>query len=152
MMKVLFLDFDGVLNSERYVRNCGEYGVIIDKSRMQLLRQIIESTGAQIVLSTSWREYWSKGEKLEHTVGAQIDDIFKEHGLEIFDKTPKLGGRREEEIESWLNDFSNVENFVILDDRFLYAEFMKGHFVKTANYLEGLDEENVALAIEILNS
>lgn len=145
MMKVVFLDFDGVLNSERYVRNCGEYGVVIDPSRMQLLKQIIEATGAKIVLSTSWREHWTK-------TGTQINDIFEAYELEIFDKTPKLGGRREKEIEAWLNEFPNVENFVVLDDRFLYAEFLKGHFVKTANYLEGLDEENVDLAIQILKS
>lgn len=151
-MKVVFLDFDGVLNSERYVRNCGECGVIIDPSRMQLLKQIIEATGAKIVLSTSWREHWSKDKNEVDKTGMQINEIFEAHQLEIFDKTPKLGGRREQEVELWLNDFPDIENFIVLDDRFLYAEFLKGHFVKTANYLEGLDEENVALAIEILNS
>lgn len=152
MMKVVFLDFDGVLNSERYVRNCGEYGVIIDPSRMQLLKQIIEATGARIVLSTSWREHWSKNENEMDETGILINEIFAAYQLEIFDKTPKLGGRREQEVESWLNEFPDIENFVVLDDRFLHAEFLKEHFVKTANYLEGLDDENVAQAIEILNS
>ena len=151
-MKVVFLDFDGVLNSELYVRNCGEYGVIIAPSRMQLLRQIIDATRAQIVLSTSWREHWSKEEHELDSTGMRINEIFESYQLKVFDKTPKLGGRREKEIEAWLNEFPNVENFVVLDDRFLYAEFLKGHFVKTANYLEGLDEENVDLAIQILKS
>lgn len=143
-MKIVFLDFDGVLNSERYVRNCGEYGVIIDPSRMQLLKQIIEATGAKIVLSTSWREHWTK-------TGTEINEIFEAYQLEIFDKTPKLGGRREQEIEAWLDRVSNVENFIVLDDAFLSADFLTGHFVKTSNFREGLGEENVALAIEILN-
>lgn len=51
-MKVIFLDFDGVLNSRsfRAVRSD-----IIDEKHMTFLRRIVEATGAGIVLSTSWR-------------------------------------------------------------------------------------------------
>ena len=37
--KVIFLDFDGVLNTEKYVSACGYFGVIIDPARMVLLKQ-----------------------------------------------------------------------------------------------------------------
>jgi hypothetical protein len=39
---------------------------------------------------------------------------------------------------------------VVLDDRYLGADFLNGHFVKTSYYAHGLDEENVADAIAIL--
>lgn len=57
-MKIIFLDFDGVLNSASYCRLHREPGVLLDPTRMALLRRIIETTGAEIVLSTSWKEHW----------------------------------------------------------------------------------------------
>lgn len=143
-MKVIFLDFDGVLNSEKYVRNCGEYGVVIDPARMLLLKQIVDATKAEIVLSTSWREHWSRE-------GSWLNDIFERYGLKIRDKTPKLHSKREQEIEAWLMEHEDVETFVVLDDAFLSAAFLEGHFVKTANFRDGLDEDDVERAIEILN-
>ena len=58
-MKALFLDFDGVLNTEKYLALYGAEGVVIDPARLELLKEIIDATGAKIVLSTSWREHWS---------------------------------------------------------------------------------------------
>ncbi len=150
-MKILFLDFDGVLNSDKYVRNCGHFGVIIDPSRMELLKKIINETDAKIVLSTSWREHWSSMPDRCDETGTLINNIFKRYGLEIFDKTPDLNFKREEEIKAWLNDYPLTENFVVFDDEFLDATgFLKGHFIKTSNLRDGLDEENVCEAVKIL--
>lgn len=148
-MKVIFLDFDGVLNSEKYVRTVREYGVIIDPSRMALLKKIIDATNAEIVLSTSWREHWDKEPIKCDTTGEGINEIFGEYGLKIFDKTPKLNLKREDEIKAWLNE-NGAESFVVLDDAFLSDDFLVGHFIKTSNYFDGLDEADVKKAIEIL--
>ncbi len=150
-MKVLFLDFDGVLNSERYVRSCGRYGVVIDPTRMVLLKQIINATDAKIVLSTSWREHWDKDDKLCDNIGNDINSIFGEYKLKIFDKTPKLNKDREKEIEAWLSENPQVEAFAVLDDAFLSSEFMNGHFVRTSNYRSGLEKEDAEKIIEIIN-
>lgn len=149
VLKVVFLDFDGVLNSEKYVRNCNHYGVIIDPRRMLLLKQIIDATDAFIVLSTSWREHWSPNIYECDETGIIITEKFKEYGLSIFDKTPKLLTGREQEIKAWLDSHS-VENFVVLDDSFLSDTFLDGHFIKTSNYRDGLDKQNVSDAIKIL--
>ena len=150
-MKVIFLDFDGVLNSERYVKTCEEYGVIIDPSRMRLLKQIIDATDAKIVLSTSWREHWDKEPKNCDNIGIEINNIFGKYGLHIFGKTPILSCCREDEIADWLKSNPQVVNFVVLDDRFLDSKRIRGHFVKTSGYSKGLDEASVDKAIEILN-
>lgn len=149
-MKVVFLDFDGVLNSEKYVRDCGRYGVIIDPSRMALLKQIVDATEAKIVLSTSWREHWSNLTENCDETGILINKIFKGHDLEIFDKIPKCFSKREQEIEMWLEEHPDIENYVVLDDMFLHADYLKGHCIKTSNYREGLDKDDVQKAIEIL--
>ena len=60
-MKIVFLDFDGVLNSVIYDRERDKStNTNIDESRVCLLKQIIDETNAKIVLSTSWRRHWDK--------------------------------------------------------------------------------------------
>ena len=150
-MKVVFLDFDGVLKSEKYVLSCREGGVVLDPSKMVLLKQIVYLTDAKIVLSTSWREHWENNPTKCNSTGRQINDIFAKYGLHIFDKTPKLHLGREQEIKSWLDRHAEVDNFVVLDDMFLSADFLEGHFVKTSNYLGGLDGTAAENAVRILN-
>jgi hypothetical protein len=150
-MKVIFLDFDGVLNSAKYLLGHGDCGVAIDPARMALLKQIVDATDAKIVLSTSWREHWSKDLMNCDSTGVLINRIFSKYGLHIFDKTPELHERREAEIKSWLDTHPEVENFVVLDDSLLSAGYLNGHFIKTSNYFDGLDETDVQKAIDILN-
>lgn len=150
-MKVIFLDIDGVLNSEQYIRECDGCGIVIDPSKMVLLKQIVDATNARIVLSTSWREHWSKDDTQCDSTGAQIDGIFEKYGLRLFDKTPQLHTRREEEIRNWLDEQPEVENFVVLDDMLLSGEFLTGHFVKISAYFGGLDATDAQNAIGILN-
>lgn len=150
--KIVFLDFDGVLNSEKYVRGCKEYGVIIDPARIILLKQLIDATDAKIVLSTAWREHWDQDDKKCDTVGRRINDLFKQYRLHIFDKIPSLGCCREDEIAAWLRNHTPVKNFVVLDDRFLSSPLLLGHFIKTSNYRNGLEEADVKKSIEILEN
>lgn len=147
-MKVIFLDFDGVLNSAKYLAACSEFGVVIDPARMVFLKRIVDATGAKIVLSTSWREYWPA--TAENPTGKRINEIFSAYDLQIFDKTPMLHAKREREIKSWLDEHPEVENFVVLDDRLLGGDFLEGHFVKTSNHFDGLDAEDAEKAIAIL--
>lgn len=151
-MKVIFLDIDGVLNSEQYIRECDGCGIVIDPSKMVLLKQIVDATNARIVLSTSWREHWSKDQKQCDSTGVLMNSIFGAYGLQIFDKTPQLHTRRETEIKSWLDKNPDVQKFVVLDDMLLSGEFLSGYFVKTSSYFGGLDEMDVRNAIGILNS
>lgn len=150
-MKVIFIDFDGVLNTEKYVRSCAEFGLIIDPSKMVLLKQIIDATDAKIVLSTSWREHWDVETQYCDNIGAEINNIFEQYSLHIFGKTQILNCSRENEIAAWLKSKPQVTNFVVIDDRFLDSELIRGHFVKTSGYSKGLDEVSVNKAIEILN-
>lgn len=151
-MKVIFLDFDGVLNSDRYVRDCGNVGVCLDPEKMKLLKRIVESTGAKIVLTTSWREHWDKNPDLCDFSGKNINSIFARYGLEIYDKTPVIRPERENEIRKWLEDNPETESFVVLDDARLVADFLTGHFVKTSAFRDALEEKDAVEAIAILNA
>ncbi len=150
-MKIIFLDFDGVLNGTYYVNKVGGYGIILDPEKMELLAYIVKSTNAKIVLSTSWREHWEQDESLCTQMGKDINRIFGEYGLKIHDKTPEISGDREFQIESWLDDNPEVSSFVVLDDMFLNSELVNDNFVRTSGFLGGLTEEDTKTAIEILN-
>lgn len=150
-MKVLFLDIDGVLNTASFLRAHGDFCLAIDPEKFQLIKEIVESTGAFIVLTSSWREHWEKEEEKCDASGLEINRIFHRHGLSIFDKTEFLGTSREEEIEAWLSLHPEVKSFVAIDDMVLDSEVLRGHFVKTSFYLYGLTVEGALDAIRILN-
>lgn len=152
-MNVIFLDIDGVLNSDRYDRSRREDQGNIDETRLPLLKRIIEETGAVIVLSSSWRKHWEKDPEARDAIGKELDGLFGSNGLAIADKTPVLPDRdRAGEIRLWLARNGNPEGFVILDDiAFGWGEDLFGHLVKTNSRIgRGLEEEHVNKAIAIL--
>lgn len=63
MGKYIFLDFDGVLNTEQYQaelaiegKPCKDiYGPLFDPRTVRLLNFIINMTGAKIIVTSSWR-------------------------------------------------------------------------------------------------
>ena len=54
-MKIIFLDIDGVLNSSEYRKRMGRkyYTEIIDRSKMPLLKRIVDATDSTIILIPS---------------------------------------------------------------------------------------------------
>lgn len=152
-MKVIFLDFDGVLNSAKYRNSVPDYySNFIDESRMPFLKQIIEETGAVIVLTTTWRMYWDKCEVQVSEDTQKINNMFDKYGLTIYSKTDTFDENRNFEISMWLCR-NEVENYVILDDMdFRWSEENRKHFVKTDDDNQGIDEQTTNLAIRILNN
>lgn len=149
--KIVFLDFDGVLNSAAYDRARTPNEGNIDETRMPLLRALIEQTGAEIVLSTSWREHWSSSDEERDEIGDEIDGLFAAYGMRISDKTPTLKARADE-ILAWLSLHPEVSSFVILDDiAFGWGELV-GHLIRTNPRIgRGLGAHHVEKAISLLN-
>ena len=111
-MKVIFLDFDGVLNNAEYRNSVPDYyRNFIDESRMPFLKQIIEETGAVIVLTTTWRMYWDKCEFQVSEDTQKINNMFNKYGLTIYSKTDTFDENRNFEISLWLCR-NEVENYV----------------------------------------
>lgn len=151
MKKIIFLDFDGVLNYTEFLDNLPHrsfaeaqsiewWTECLDPSRVQLVNEIIEKTGAQIVVSSSWRHG-------HQPIGLQA---FLEHvgfAYKIIDVTPRGWGDRRDEILQWLQK-NGADRFVILDDD--DDASITGHFVQTS-IKTGLTPEHVKAAIEILN-
>jgi hypothetical protein len=152
-MKVIFLDIDGVLNCHSSRSRCGIY-IGIDDDKVKRLRKIVDATGAKIVLSSSWRIDWWKDEYNNTECGRYIDRKLKRERLAILDKTgTDLHDRRRLEIERWMQG-KDIEAYVILDDLdydWGYSDCVN-HWVETSFDKDGLQDEHVEKAIEILNA
>ena len=151
-MKIIFLDIDGVLNSEMYNAESCVDGYI-DLSRVKLLADIVNVTDAKIVLISSLRIGWDKSSELCGDDGKYINKCFAQYGLSIMDKTPYISffTARRKEIMSWLSVHQDeVESFVIIDDMQGVWENLNSRVVNTNPYGYGLEEEHVKKAIELL--
>ena len=159
-MKAIFLDVDGVLNCSTSKSYCHDdiCGVItgIDSDKVKRLAKIVEATGAEIVLSSDWKDGWSKYYTYSKPSHAKYLDnhLYKKGRLTIKDKTPNTHGGywRGEEILTYLRSHPDITDYVILDDTF-FEDFsikeIEEHLVLT-NHKLGLTDGDVERAIRIL--
>ena len=160
-MKVIFLDIDGVLNCSTSKSFCHDdlCGIIhgIDSDKVKRLAKIVEVTGAQIILSSDWKDGWEKYYTSQKPSHAKYLDnhLYKKGKLTIKDKTPnthKGSWFRGSEILAYLRTHQDIENYVILDDTF-FDDFdnkeIEEHLVLTDRDI-GLTDGDVENAIKIL--
>lgn len=151
--KIIFLDFDGVMDNGKYVQwlvnnNLPEkdkYGVLFDPECVKNLARIVAETGADIVISSSWKDDMSFAEILRMWEDRHLPG-------KVIDTTPSISRHRGDEIDQWLHDCDCQCQYVILDD--LPAEQFDAnqmtHFIQVNGYL-GQTAEDATKAIEILN-
>ena len=147
-MKVIFLDIDGVLNSDEYIdRAKNSQGIErhIDIDKVKLLKKAINETGAKTVLTSSWRNSKDIGPLREFLAKYEI----------YFDATPFINWERGLEIKQWLLEHNRVEDYIILDDE-IYDSFdkeMLRHLVKVSDANgrrlgEGLTQKDIDTIIK----
>lgn len=158
MRKIIFLDIDGVLNSNEYFESLPkekEKFIEIDENKVLLLKEIVDKTGAEIVLSSTWRDLDCNDCKEAMEMYQYLLNTLKKHGLSILDKTPYINCNRPKEIKEWLNH-NKVQNFISLDDDFNEEQYQEQGLVncliKTSFWESngGLQREHVNKAIFIL--
>jgi hypothetical protein len=103
-MRVIFLDIDGVLNCKK-TPNPRKLPYVAEPQLVKRFVSLVERTGAQVVLSSTWR-YDPAG-------------LFsaKHWGIPFSDVIPDMPDHpRRDEILAWLNQHSDVERYVVIDD------------------------------------
>ncbi len=145
MVKVLFLDIDGVLNSEEVIRKSDTANVIAPKL-VEKVNTIIRQTDCLVVITSTWRIYHNLPE---------LKTILVSNGFNgtIIGVTPdniSKNGDRGSEIQDWLDANKEVKRFVILDDNEDMSVELKRYLVKTS-WLKGIEDCHVDMAIKILN-
>lgn len=138
---ILFLDIDGVLNSddyfnsEQYYNNKETYPLTeFDERIVKCLKEIIKECNAKIVLTSQWR-----GNFIE------MDNLFKKLGIEqgIYGQTEYHRDNRAEEIRIWLrkhNYINNIKYVIVDDEHHDFDDEQLKRFVKT-DYSLGLTDK-----------
>lgn len=153
-MKVVFLDIDGVLNHSGGPADDKNY-LIIDPEHVEFLNRLLAETGAELVISSTWREHHDETElkQLLQVAGVSKDFIGVTPSLWMGSGwTTARGLGREAEIRQWLESNQNldVEAFVILEDQEDMGEWESTNVVRT-HFDYGLGPPHVDRAIRILN-
>lgn len=145
------MDFDGVLNTEQYQAllavdrkpNKDAWGSLFDPRAVENLGKIIESTGAEIVISSSWRYI--------HRLGSlRMMWEVRELPGEIIDILPCGAAyiSRGEDIDCWLNQHGRP-NYVIIVDLDDFYPTQHDRYIET-NPIIGISAADVERAIKIL--
>lgn len=155
MKKLLFLDFDGVLNPLDWIQSEPRVKYVEGESKLWrydpncvfLLNDILDKTDCDIVLSSSIRKF------------AEFDKLISNF-LKMGINKPIIGmtgwdwdkPKRDDEILDWLKNKNDIKYIVVDDEQHdLQYHKEKGLLIKT-NTKIGLNRRNVDDAILILNS
>jgi hypothetical protein len=167
-IRIVFLDFDGVLNHYEWFTlmsqkrddpmSSRKAEDAFDPNCAKLVQELCEKFGAKIVVSSSWRYGRSISELTELLRGVGIQ-------AQIIDKTPSYLDENDElvattvvsaltrgrEIAEWLrqNKEHEVSGIVILDDDRDIAPLERWH-VKTSFRDGGLRQDHLRKAEELL--
>lgn len=150
---IIFLDIDGVLaTNKQYNLNAGNFmrknewasklnvKYPFDKGCVDIFNEILTTTGAEIVLSSDWKYYYTLD---------QLDIIFKENGVikSPFDVTTNnmvsmsyLEKNRAYQIKTYITN-NNIVKYAIIDDLNLlnFYDSVENNFIRTYNS-EGLKQ------------
>ena len=150
-MRVIFLDIDGVVNCWDTKERAPSRVIGVEQRLIAHIKEIVDATGAKIVLSFTWRKDWAF-DLLDGKDWIYLRDEFAKQGLHFLDYTPsRRDSHRGEEIKEWLESTDyDVESYVVIDDEMYDIwELHEGHLVQTS-YDDGIKPEAVDKAIKIL--
>lgn len=154
MKKVLFLDFDGVMVTDRYQAQLtainsplrDEYGAKFDPVCVENLRHIIDSTDADIVVTSTWKMEMGLDGILQMWDARQLPG-------KVIGVTPDIDPiHRGNEITAWLDACGEECRYAIIDDCPIldfFNEEQLQHLFKV-DERTGLDEETMNKIIEHL--
>lgn len=156
---LIFLDFDGVLNSELFYKNRSKElnkrgrRDELDRNTIKLLNEFLKRVNGKVVVSSTYR----KGCTIQ-----ELTDLLGYFGFdgEIIDKTPVLGRFcvRGNEILEWIKDnkslvgpYYEYKNYVIFDDDSDMLYWQRNNFIHVDPYV-GLTPRDFFIAEKILQS
>ena len=154
-MRIVFLDVDGVLNHQGCKEKLGGmYGV--EDDLLDKLAEIIHSTEAQLVLTSSWKSFWDNqpiNSKGIDPMARYLIERLRSRGLRLIDRTEERDpGLRGHGIKAWLRKVPGITSWIVLDDDVFpdYKECgITPRLVRTS-FEHGLTDKHVDKAIKLL--
>ena len=163
MNRVIFLDVDGVLNSnfwnDSHQREISD-GTLVDMEKIKLLSMLVKRTNAIIVLHSGWKYWFDQDLKPLRHEAENLAKLFRQEELSIVDKTPdhstdeiqrnrKFSLVKASEIMAWLAEHKDVVKWIVIDDLDLHNAEIERHQVKTDPSI-GLTIDDVCMAEKML--
>lgn len=118
-MNVIFLDFDGVVNTLMWKCRNGKYsceynfpedGSVNNYQAVQWVSEFCQEYGYSIVISSTWRN-----DGLDVCKKCLVNGGLRE-GIKVIGVTPILNKQRGDEISAWLKENPEVNGYLIFDD------------------------------------
>lgn len=153
MERIIFLDFDGVLNCWPWIKQLNESGEKfesflkrsykeIDPARVKMISDLAVETGSGIIISSSWRILHELHELCDILLVNGMNEDVLPRGV-----TPKKGGFRGDEVQMWLDQNTHIQSYVIFDDD---GDFHPHQPLVQTSWDEGLCASHIVRAREIL--
>lgn len=140
-MKVIFLDFNGVLDTYENMD-------VINKDNLLRLKKLVDETNSKVVISSSLKNNsYNEGKYTDNLIKYLINPL-NEVGIEVLGITLNKE-TREEEITTYLIEHPEINSFYILDDEYEFSKY-KDNFIKLDYLGNGLEDKHVSKAIYIL--
>lgn len=163
MANIIFLDIDGVLNSNFYSDGLQKEisnGTSLDEDKIKLLAHLVKKTDAKIILHSGWRLWFAsaliplrpEAKNLVNLLKKErlhLDGLTPDLTTEKIRKTKKFSLVKAEEILLWLSLHNDVKEWVVLDDLDLHNVQIEQHQVKPDQSV-GLTPADVEKAVKIL--
>lgn len=165
MNNVIFLDIDGVLNSnfwnDSHQKEISD-GTLIDIEKIRLLAKLVKNTNAKIILHSGWRFWYNSNLEPTHKESENLSMLLQQEGLVIDGMTPdfsteeirksrKFSLVKASEILAWLADHKEINKWIVIDDLDLHNPEIEMHQIKTDSSI-GLTIEDIQKAEKILLS
>jgi hypothetical protein len=148
MLKVLFLDIDGVVLSGEELWRTGN-NRYLPPEKIALVNDVCERTGACVVVSSTWRRFDECADLLRF---AGLRHIHKDWRTSLEGREGILfkGEVRGEQIKRWLAEHPETCAYAIVDDDSDMLPEQMGRFVKTA-FPTGLEQSHADALVECLS-
>lgn len=157
-MNVIFLDFDGVLDTYHFMESED-----IER-RIVILSKICKECDCKVVIEASAKRCIDE-ETLEVEEDViwvrKIFEAFKKYGIECVGRTREIGRKlneyvytpmwKEDEIKEYLSRHPEIDHFCVIDDddrapRSSDLDTLRDYLVVTENYSENPEEEGLLMS------
>lgn len=146
-MIIIFLDIDGVMNSETYYKSVNTKHKNFSRFNpisINIVTKLVKEFNAKIVISSLWRFAMKKELSQELKKSNLVNYLHNDWSTPVIQP-----GHRGKEIKLWLDSHPDITDFLILDDdEDILPEHSSCHIKTTL--LEGLQEEHYFKARVIL--
>ena len=121
-MKLIFLDVDGVLNSEKHYIKLDKQGkstfsddMELQKHSLKYLSNLVKKTGAEVVISSTWRMCCPEDKSWINLLSQLEEYSIVPQGITPI-KWEKRGLEIQEYLDNLISDGYNIDGMVIIDD------------------------------------